>query len=173
MLSSYLEARANCGLLLNTSKLKWLTRPCVLYRPFVFFCVLFIFKLSPHKHCRCPHFSCALMCLHIKLLCLSPRLFSLLPTIYCSIPSVIPQSRMEDRLDRLDDAILVLRNHAVGSTAGLPSDMHSLLGQAQNGPIAAGVGANFPPSSLVPGRTAALVGTLHRCRRCLGNCRFL
>uniref|UniRef100_A0A672ZD89 BHLH domain-containing protein n=1 Tax=Sphaeramia orbicularis TaxID=375764 RepID=A0A672ZD89_9TELE len=66
------------------------------------------------------------------------------------------ESRMEDRLDRLDDAILVLRNHAVGSTANLPSDIHSLLGQAQNGPIAA-IGANFPASALVPSRTAAMV----------------
>lgn len=64
-------------------------------------------------------------------------------------------SRMEDRLDRLDDAILVLRNHAVGSTANLPSDIHSLLGQAQNGPIAA-IGANFPASALVPSRTTAM-----------------
>uniref|UniRef100_A0A8D0A4B6 Transcription factor 12 n=1 Tax=Sander lucioperca TaxID=283035 RepID=A0A8D0A4B6_SANLU len=67
------------------------------------------------------------------------------------------ESRMEDRLDRLDDAILVLRNHAVGSTASLPSDIHSLLGQAQNGPIAA-LGANFPASALVPSRTAAMGG---------------
>lgn len=66
-------------------------------------------------------------------------------------------SRMEDRLDRLDDAILVLRNHAVGSTASLPSDIHSLLGQAQNGPITA-IGPNFPASALVPGRTAAMQG---------------
>ncbi|KAM7014665.1 transcription factor 12 isoform 5-T6 [Tautogolabrus adspersus] len=66
-------------------------------------------------------------------------------------------SRMEDRLDRLDDAILVLRNHAVGSTASLPSDLQSLLGQAQNGPIAA-IGANFPASALVPNRTAAMGG---------------
>uniref|UniRef100_A0A672IP71 BHLH domain-containing protein n=1 Tax=Salarias fasciatus TaxID=181472 RepID=A0A672IP71_SALFA len=66
------------------------------------------------------------------------------------------ESRMEDRLDRLDDAILVLRNHAVGSTASLPSDIHSLLGQAQNGPIAA-IGPNFPASALVPNRTAAMV----------------
>lgn len=63
---------------------------------------------------------------------------------------------MEDRLDRLDDAILVLRNHAVGSTASLPSDIHSLLGQAQNGPITA-IGPNFPASALVPSRTAAMV----------------
>ncbi|XP_013883140.1 transcription factor 12 isoform X4 [Austrofundulus limnaeus] len=66
-------------------------------------------------------------------------------------------SRMEDRLDRLDDAILVLRNHAVGSTAGLPSDIHSLLGQAQNGPITA-IGPNFPSSTLVPSRTATMGG---------------
>ncbi|XP_072236625.1 transcription factor 12 isoform X3 [Leuresthes tenuis] len=66
-------------------------------------------------------------------------------------------SRMEDRLDRLDDAILVLRNHAVGSTASLPSDIHSLLGQAQNGPITA-IGPNFPASALVPSRTAAMGG---------------
>lgn len=70
------------------------------------------------------------------------------------------ESRMEDRLDRLDDAILVLRNHAVGSTASLPSDIHSLLGQAQNGPIAA-IGANFPASALVPSRTAAMQGGAH------------
>uniref|UniRef100_A0A3B3ZQF0 BHLH domain-containing protein n=1 Tax=Periophthalmus magnuspinnatus TaxID=409849 RepID=A0A3B3ZQF0_9GOBI len=67
------------------------------------------------------------------------------------------ESRMEDRLDRLDDAILVLRNHAVGSTANLPNDIHSLLGQAQNGPIAS-IGANFPASALVPSRTTAMGG---------------
>ncbi|XP_060924702.1 transcription factor 12 [Limanda limanda] len=67
-------------------------------------------------------------------------------------------SRMEDRLDRLDDAILVLRNHAVGSTTSLPSDIHSLLGQAQNGPIAT-IGANFPVAALV--RTAAMQGGAH------------
>ncbi|XP_057716053.1 transcription factor 12 isoform X1 [Corythoichthys intestinalis] len=69
------------------------------------------------------------------------------------------ESRMEDRLDRLDDAILVLRNHAVGSTAGLPSDIHSLLGQAQNGQLAA-IGASFPASALAPSRTGAM-GSAH------------
>uniref|UniRef100_A0AAZ3SFA3 BHLH domain-containing protein n=1 Tax=Oncorhynchus tshawytscha TaxID=74940 RepID=A0AAZ3SFA3_ONCTS len=68
------------------------------------------------------------------------------------------ESRMEDRLDRLDDAILVLRNHAVGSTTSLPSDIHSLLGQ--NGPIAT-LGANFPAAGLVASRTAAMGGS-HR-----------
>ncbi|XP_038130610.1 transcription factor 12 isoform X2 [Cyprinodon tularosa] len=66
------------------------------------------------------------------------------------------ESRMEDRLDRLDDAILVLRNHAVGSTASLPSDIHSLLGQA-NGPITT-IGPNFPASALVPSRTSTMGG---------------
>ncbi|XP_051508588.1 transcription factor 12 isoform X2 [Myxocyprinus asiaticus] len=69
-------------------------------------------------------------------------------------------SRMEDRLDRLDDAIHVLRNHAVGSTAALSSDIHSLLGQAHNGPITA-IGANFPASGLVASRTAPM-GSVHR-----------
>uniref|UniRef100_A0A8C7LH37 Transcription factor 12 n=1 Tax=Oncorhynchus kisutch TaxID=8019 RepID=A0A8C7LH37_ONCKI len=65
------------------------------------------------------------------------------------------ESRMEDRLDRLDDAILVLRNHAVGSTTSLPNDIHSLLGQ--NGPIAA-LGANFPAAGLVASLAAGLAG---------------
>ncbi|KAI7814781.1 putative transcription factor 12 [Triplophysa rosa] len=65
-------------------------------------------------------------------------------------------SRMEDRLDRLDDAIIVLRNHAVGSTANLSSDIHSLLGQAHNGPV-----TNFSASGLVAGRTAQM-GSVHR-----------
>ncbi|XP_067293506.1 transcription factor 12 isoform X3 [Pseudorasbora parva] len=69
-------------------------------------------------------------------------------------------SRMEDRLDRLDDAIHVLRNHAVGSTAALSSDLHSLLGQAHNGPISA-IGSSFPASGLVTNRTAQM-GSVHR-----------
>lgn len=40
---------------------------------------------------------------------------------------------MEDRLDRLDDVIHVLRNHAVGPTAGLPGDIHGLLNQSHHG----------------------------------------
>ncbi|TSK20037.1 Transcription factor 12 [Bagarius yarrelli] len=70
------------------------------------------------------------------------------------------ESRMEDRLDRLDDAIHVLRNHAVGSTASLPSDIHSLLGQTHNGPITA-IGTGFPTSGLVTSRTASM-GPAHR-----------
>ncbi|XP_036391115.1 transcription factor 12-like isoform X3 [Megalops cyprinoides] len=70
------------------------------------------------------------------------------------------ESRMEDRLDRLDDAINVLRNHAVGSTPSLPSEIQNLLGDIHNGPIVA-IGANFPASGLVASRTASMVGA-HR-----------
>ncbi|XP_029909840.1 transcription factor 12-like [Myripristis murdjan] len=47
--------------------------------------------------------------------------------------SLISMSQVEDRLDRLDDVIHVLRNHAVGPTAGLPTDIHSLLNHSQHG----------------------------------------
>ncbi|KAM9375379.1 transcription factor 12-like [Pholidichthys leucotaenia] len=46
--------------------------------------------------------------------------------------SLISMSQVEDRLDRLDDVIHVLRNHAVGPTAGLPTDIHGLLNQTQH-----------------------------------------
>ncbi|XP_072889009.1 transcription factor 12 isoform X6 [Hemitrygon akajei] len=74
------------------------------------------------------------------------------------------QTRMEDRLDRLDDAIHVLRNHAVGpstSMSGGHGDMHSLLGPSQNGPIG-GLNSNFGASALVTSsRQASMVGS-HR-----------
>ncbi|XP_026711458.1 transcription factor 12 isoform X3 [Athene noctua] len=74
------------------------------------------------------------------------------------------QSRMEDRLDRLDDAIHVLRNHAVGpstSLAGGHADIHSLLGPSHNGPIGS-LNSNYGASSLVTAnRQASMVGT-HR-----------
>uniref|UniRef100_A0A4W5LYT0 Transcription factor 12 n=1 Tax=Hucho hucho TaxID=62062 RepID=A0A4W5LYT0_9TELE len=44
-------------------------------------------------------------------------------------------SQLEDRLDRLDDVIYVLHNHAVGPIPSLPSDIHSLLNQANHGHI--------------------------------------
>ncbi|GAA6221490.1 transcription factor 12-like isoform X1 [Lates japonicus] len=47
--------------------------------------------------------------------------------------SLISLSQVEDRLDRLDDVIHVLRNHAVGPTASLPPDIHGLLNQTQHG----------------------------------------
>ncbi|NXP44203.1 HTF4 factor, partial [Heliornis fulica] len=74
------------------------------------------------------------------------------------------QSRMEDRLDRLDDAIHVLRNHAVGpstSLSGGHGDIHSLLGPSHNGPIGS-LNSNYGASSLVTtNRPASMVGT-HR-----------
>lgn len=74
------------------------------------------------------------------------------------------QSRMEDRLDRLDDAIHVLRNHAVGPSTSLPtshSDIHSLLGPSHNAPIG-NLNSNYGGSSLVTNsRSASMVGT-HR-----------
>lgn len=74
------------------------------------------------------------------------------------------QSRMEDRLDRLDDAIHVLRNHAVGPSTSLPtthSDIHSLLGPSHNAPIG-NLNSNYGGSSLVTNsRSTSMVGT-HR-----------
>ncbi|XP_061855247.1 transcription factor 12 isoform X4 [Colius striatus] len=73
-------------------------------------------------------------------------------------------SRMEDRLDRLDDAIHVLRNHAVGpstSLSGGHGDIHSLLGPSHNGPIGS-LNSNYGASGLVTAnRQPSLVGT-HR-----------
>ncbi|XP_042543373.1 transcription factor 12 isoform X4 [Dipodomys spectabilis] len=71
-------------------------------------------------------------------------------------------SRMEDRLDRLDDAIHVLRNHAVGPSTSLPAgDIHGLLGPSHNAPIGS-LNSNYGGSSLVTNsRSASMVGT-HR-----------
>ncbi|XP_074862357.1 transcription factor 12 isoform X15 [Carettochelys insculpta] len=80
------------------------------------------------------------------------------------LKDVCEQSRMEDRLDRLDDAIHVLRNHAVGPSTSLSSghgDIHSLLGPSHNGPIGS-LNSNYGASSLVTtNRQASMAGT-HR-----------
>ncbi|XP_030044842.1 transcription factor 12 isoform X3 [Microcaecilia unicolor] len=80
------------------------------------------------------------------------------------LKDVCEQTRMEDRLDRLDDAIHVLRNHAVGpstSMSGTHTDLHSLLGPSHNGPIAS-ITSNYGSSSLVTtGRSTSMVGN-HR-----------
>ncbi|KFO26052.1 Transcription factor 12 [Fukomys damarensis] len=80
------------------------------------------------------------------------------------LKDVCEQSRMEDRLDRLDDAIHVLRNHAVGPSTSLPtghSDIHSLLGPSHNAPIGS-LSSNYGGSSLVTNnRSASMVGA-HR-----------
>ncbi|KAG8575804.1 hypothetical protein GDO81_009678 [Engystomops pustulosus] len=68
------------------------------------------------------------------------------------------QSRMEDRLDRLDDAIHVLRNHAVGPSTSMPADIHSLLGATHNGPIVS-LTSNYGTAGLVPNsRQASMLG---------------
>ncbi|OXB60144.1 hypothetical protein ASZ78_013019 [Callipepla squamata] len=80
------------------------------------------------------------------------------------LKDVCEQSRMEDRLDRLDDAIHVLRNHAVGpstSLSGAHGDIHSLLGPSHNGPIGS-LNSSYGASSLVTAnRQASMVGA-HR-----------
>ncbi|XP_021061763.1 transcription factor 12 isoform X2 [Mus pahari] len=80
------------------------------------------------------------------------------------LKDVCEQSRMEDRLDRLDDAIHVLRNHAVGPSTSLPtshSDIHSLLGPSHNASIG-NLNSNYGGSSLVTNsRSASMVGA-HR-----------
>ncbi|XP_067412020.1 transcription factor 12 isoform X15 [Emydura macquarii macquarii] len=80
------------------------------------------------------------------------------------LKDVCEQSRMEDRLDRLDDAIHVLRNHAVGpstSLSGGHGEIHGLLGPSHNGPIGS-LNSNYGASSLVtPNRQASMAGT-HR-----------
>ncbi|XP_054974027.1 transcription factor 12 isoform X2 [Sorex araneus] len=80
------------------------------------------------------------------------------------LKDVCEQSRMEDRLDRLDDAIHVLRNHAVGPSTSLPtghSDIHSLLGPSHNASIGS-LNSNYGGSGLVTSsRSASMVGT-HR-----------
>ncbi|XP_078541026.1 transcription factor 12 isoform X15 [Lissotriton helveticus] len=69
------------------------------------------------------------------------------------------ESRMEDRLDRLDDAIHVLRNHAVGPSTSVASglaDLQSLLGSSHGGPVAS-LNSSYGSSS----RQTTLVGN-HR-----------
>ncbi|XP_068595691.1 transcription factor 12-like [Brachionichthys hirsutus] len=68
--------------------------------------------------------------------------------------SLISLSQVEDRLDRLDDVIHVLRNHAVGPTACLPTDIHSLLNQNHQGhPECA---SNLPLACLTPAMVEAV-----------------
>ncbi|NWS76672.1 TFE2 factor, partial [Crotophaga sulcirostris] len=73
------------------------------------------------------------------------------------------QNKMEDRLD---EAIHVLRNHAVGQTAAMPSshgDMHGLLGSAPAHSAAVGsLGQAFPaPVMSLGNRHPTLVGGGH------------
>ncbi|XP_061451484.1 transcription factor 12 isoform X2 [Rhineura floridana] len=80
------------------------------------------------------------------------------------LKDVCEQSRMEDRLDRLDDAINVLRSHAVGPSTSLPNahgDMHSVLGPSHNGPISS-LSSNYGASSLVTASRQAAMVNVHQ-----------
>ncbi|XP_078279677.1 transcription factor 4 isoform X19 [Rhinoraja longicauda] len=73
------------------------------------------------------------------------------------------QTRIEDRLERLDDAIHVLRNHAVGSSTAMPSshsDLHNLIGPSHNGPMG-GLGSGYGAGLLSTNRHSLMVGA-HR-----------
>ncbi|XP_074239492.1 transcription factor 4 isoform X15 [Saimiri boliviensis] len=73
------------------------------------------------------------------------------------------QSRIEDRLERLDDAIHVLRNHAVGPSTAMPGghgDMHGIIGPSHNGAMG-GLGSGYGTGLLSANRHSLMVGT-HR-----------
>uniref|UniRef100_A0A3Q2QKP6 Transcription factor 4 n=1 Tax=Fundulus heteroclitus TaxID=8078 RepID=A0A3Q2QKP6_FUNHE len=77
----------------------------------------------------------------------------------------LQQSRIEDRLERLDDAIHVLRSHAVGPSTGMTSghgDMHGLIGAAHthNGAMGA-LGSGYGTGLLAANRHSLMVGS-HR-----------
>ncbi|XP_039634755.1 transcription factor 4-like isoform X6 [Perca fluviatilis] len=75
------------------------------------------------------------------------------------------QSRIEDRLERLDDAIHVLRSHAVGPSTGMASghgEMHNLIGAAHthNGAMGA-LSSGYGTGLLSANRHSLMVGS-HR-----------
>lgn len=75
----------------------------------------------------------------------------------------LQQSRIEDRLERLDDAIHVLRSHAVGPSPGMSGghgDMHNLIGAAHthNGAMGA-LSSGYGPGLLAANRHSLMVGT--------------
>uniref|UniRef100_UPI00358FBED4 transcription factor 12-like isoform X3 n=1 Tax=Myxine glutinosa TaxID=7769 RepID=UPI00358FBED4 len=73
------------------------------------------------------------------------------------------QSRMEERLDRLDDAIHVMRNHAVGPAPGLAvSPAEGLVTTSHNGPMGA-MGASYcAPGLNLASRHSSLGGASNR-----------
>lgn len=69
------------------------------------------------------------------------------------------QSRIEDRLERLDDAIHVLRNHAVGPSTAMPGghgDMHGIIGPSHNGAMG-GLGSGYGTGLLSANRHSLMV----------------
>ncbi|XP_023799630.1 transcription factor 4 isoform X7 [Cyanistes caeruleus] len=75
-----------------------------------------------------------------------------------ALGKALASSRIEDRLERLDDAIHVLRNHAVGAApamAGAHGDVHGIIGAAHNGAMA----------GLASGYGGGLLGSRHALMR--------
>lgn len=69
------------------------------------------------------------------------------------------QSRIEDRLERLDDAIHVLRNHAVGPSTAVPGghgDMHGIIGPSHNGAMGS-LGSGYGTGLLSANRHSLMV----------------
>ncbi|KPP76412.1 transcription factor 4-like [Scleropages formosus] len=69
------------------------------------------------------------------------------------------QSRIEDRLERLDDAIHVLRSHAVGPSTGMPSghsEIHGLIGPSHNGAMS-GLGTGYGTGLLSTNRHSIMM----------------
>ena len=87
-----------------------------------------------------------------------PLALSLSLSLSPSLP--LQQSRIEDRLERLDDAIHVLRSHAVGPSTGMAGchgDMHGLIGAAHNGGMG-GMGSGYGTGLLSSNRHSIMVG---------------
>uniref|UniRef100_A0A3B4GHM6 Transcription factor 4 n=1 Tax=Pundamilia nyererei TaxID=303518 RepID=A0A3B4GHM6_9CICH len=96
------------------------------------------------------------------------RTFSRFLISFC--PFTLQQSRIEDRLERLDDAIHVLRSHAVGPSTGMASghgDMHGLIGAAHthNGAMGA-LGSGYGTGLLSANRHSLMVGPELLCLCC-------
>lgn len=70
---------------------------------------------------------------------------------------------MEDKVDRLEDIIHVLRNHAVGGTnTDLTNELQSLIRNTHNGPIK--IRTNSPAFGLVTNGIPTDVSSLdHAC----------
>ncbi|XP_065517157.1 transcription factor 4 isoform X11 [Lathamus discolor] len=81
-----------------------------------------------------------------------------------ALGKALASSRIEDRLERLDDAIHVLRNHAVGPApppmAGPHGDLHGLIGPAPNGSMT-GLASGYGTGLLSANRHSLMVGS-HR-----------
>lgn len=82
------------------------------------------------------------------------------------------QNKMEDRLD---EAIHVLRNHAVGQTAAMPSnhgDMHGLLGSAPAHSATVGsLGQAFPASVMSLGNRHPSLVSVEASWQLVGTCQ--